>query len=185
MESNNDSVIDVIVTNVVATFRSRCHLNLRTIALEGINVVYRPDAGKVTMKLRKPKITASIWSSGKITCVGATSEEEAKVGARRIARTLQKLGFEVRFSAFKVVNVLAVCHMPFGVHLNKFANKNRPIVSYEPEIHPAAMYRIANLKATIQVHSTGCLTVTGPNVQNVATAVEQVYPLLLDCQKPK
>lgn len=34
-------------------------------------------------------------------------------------------------------------------------------VSYEPELHPAATYRIKNLKATIQVFSTGSLTVTG------------------------
>lgn len=33
--------------------------------------------------------------------------------------------------------------------------------SYEPELHPAATYRIKNLKATVQVFSTGSLTVTG------------------------
>lgn len=53
---------------------------------------------KVLMKLRKPRITATIWSSGKIICTGATSEEEAKFGARRLARSLQKLGFQVMFS---------------------------------------------------------------------------------------
>ncbi|CAI5683580.1 TATA box-binding protein-like 1 [Oreochromis niloticus] len=184
MDSSNDEALDIIITNVVATFRTRCHLNLRTIALEGTNVIYKPEVGKVLMKLRKPMITASIWSSGKIICTGATSEDEAKLGARRLARCLQKLGFKVRFSAFKVVNVLAVCSMPFAVHLIDFTKNNRPIASYEPELHPAATYRIKNLKATIQVFSTGSLTVTGPNVQNVATAVEQVYPLLFECQKP-
>ncbi|TMS12340.1 TATA box-binding protein-like protein 1 [Larimichthys crocea] len=94
MDSSNDDALDIIITNVVATFRTRCHLNLRTIALEGINVIYKPELGKVLMKLRKPKITASIWSSGKIICTGATSEDEAKLGARRLARCLQKLGFK-------------------------------------------------------------------------------------------
>lgn len=184
MDSSNDDALDIIITNVVATFRVRCHLNLRTIALEGVNVIYKPELGKVLMKLRKPKITASIWSSGKIICTGATSEDEAKLGARRLARCLQKLGFKVRFSAFKVVNVLAVCSMPFAVHLIDFTKNNRPIASYEPELHPAAMYRIKHLKATVQVFSTGSVTVTGPNVQNVATAVEHIYPLLFECQKP-
>uniref|UniRef100_A0A673JUR6 Uncharacterized protein n=1 Tax=Sinocyclocheilus rhinocerous TaxID=307959 RepID=A0A673JUR6_9TELE len=46
---------------------------------------------KVLMKLRKPRITATIWSSGKIICTGATSEVEAKLGARRLARCLQKI----------------------------------------------------------------------------------------------
>uniref|UniRef100_A0A3Q3WQW3 TATA box-binding protein-like 1 n=1 Tax=Mola mola TaxID=94237 RepID=A0A3Q3WQW3_MOLML len=155
MDSSNDETLDIIVTNVVATFRTRCHLNLRTIALEGTNVIYKPEVGKVLMKLRKPKITASIWSSGKIICTGA------KLGARRLARCLQKLGFKVRFSAFKIVNVLAVCSMPFAVHLTDFTKNNRPIASYEPELHPAATYRIKHLKATVQVFSTGSITVTG------------------------
>uniref|UniRef100_A0AAQ4PMN8 TBP-like 1 n=1 Tax=Gasterosteus aculeatus aculeatus TaxID=481459 RepID=A0AAQ4PMN8_GASAC len=113
------------------------------------------------------------------------SEDDAKLGARRLARVLQKLGFKVRFSAFKVVNVLAVCSMPFGIQLVDFTIKNRPIASYEPELHPAATYRIKHIKATVQVFSTGSITVTGPNVQNVATAVEQIYPLLFECRKPK
>ncbi|XP_066556293.1 TATA box-binding protein-like 1 isoform X2 [Amia ocellicauda] len=181
MEPDNDVALDIIITNVVAVFRTRCHLNLRTIALEGTNVIYKPE--KVLMKLRKPRITASIWSSGKIICTGATSEEEAKIGARRLARCLQKLGFKVKFTEFKVVNVLAVCTMPFEIRLPEFTKKNRPIASYEPELHPAASYRIKNLKATLQIFSTGSVTVTAPNVQLVATAVEQAYPLLFESRK--
>lgn len=77
----------------------------------------------VTMKLRKPYTTASIWSSGKITCTGATSEDNAKIAARRFARSLQKLGFEVRFNNFRVVNVLGTCSMPFGIKINSFSAK--------------------------------------------------------------
>uniref|UniRef100_A0AAY4D004 TATA box-binding protein-like 1 n=1 Tax=Denticeps clupeoides TaxID=299321 RepID=A0AAY4D004_9TELE len=161
MEPSDDVALDITVTNVVSVFRTRCHLNLRTIALEGVNVIYKPETGKVLMKLRKPRITASIWSSGKIICTGATSEEEAKIGARRLARCLQKLGFKVRFSDFRVVNVLAVCSMPFQIHLIQFAKNNRPIASYEPELHPAVTYRIKHLRATIQIFSTGSITITG------------------------
>jgi hypothetical protein len=46
----------------------------------------------VTMKLRHPYTTASIWSSGKITCTGANTEQEAKTAARKFSRILQKLG---------------------------------------------------------------------------------------------
>lgn len=45
MDSSDDLALDIIVTNVVATFRTRCHLNLRTIALEGVNVIYKPEVG--------------------------------------------------------------------------------------------------------------------------------------------
>ena len=37
----------------------------------------------------------------------------------------------------------------------------RVLASYEPELHPAATYRIKQIKATVQVFSTGSITVTG------------------------
>ncbi|XP_043943042.1 TATA box-binding protein-like 1 [Protopterus annectens] len=111
------------------------------------------------------------------------NEEEAKLGARRLARCLQKLGFQVKFTDFKVVNVLAVCTMPFEIRLPEFTKRNRPIASYEPELHPAASYRIKHLKATLQIFSTGSVTVTGPNIKCVATAVEEIYPLVFDSRK--
>lgn len=45
MEPSNDVALDIIITNVVSVFRTRCHLNLRTIGLEGTNVIYRPEVG--------------------------------------------------------------------------------------------------------------------------------------------
>ena len=77
----------------------------------------------ITMKLRKPYTTASMWSSGKVTCTGATSEEQAKVAARRFARCLQKLGFKARFKNFRVVNVLGTCSMPFAIKIMAFSEQ--------------------------------------------------------------
>lgn len=68
--------IDIVINNVVCSFSVRCHLNLRDIALRGVNVEFRRENGMVTMKLRRPYTTASIWSSGRITCTGATSEDQ-------------------------------------------------------------------------------------------------------------
>jgi Transcription factor TFIID (or TATA-binding protein, TBP) len=70
--------IDIVISNVVCAFSVRCHLTLKDIALNGANVEYKRENGMVTMKLRKPYTTASIWSSGKITCTGATSEDEVR-----------------------------------------------------------------------------------------------------------
>lgn len=79
------------------------------------------------MKLRHPKVTASIWSSGKITCTGSTSEDEAKVAARKVARILQKMAFKVKFSAYRVVNVLGSVILPFGIRIAQFTEENRQI----------------------------------------------------------
>lgn len=122
-EEEDTPEIDIMINNVVCSFSVKCHLNLRQIALNGVNVEFRRENGMVTMKLRRPYTTASIWSSGRVTCTGATSEDQAKIAARRYARALQKLGFQVRFRNFRVVNVLGTCRMPFGIRIISFSRK--------------------------------------------------------------
>uniref|UniRef100_A0A8C5NWA0 TATA box-binding protein-like 1 n=1 Tax=Jaculus jaculus TaxID=51337 RepID=A0A8C5NWA0_JACJA len=147
-----------------SVFRTGCHLNLREIALERANVIYKRGVGKVLMRLRKPRITATIWSSGKINLHWKTR-------------------FQVIFTDFKVVNVLAVCNMPFEIRLPEFTKNSRPHASYEPEPHPAVSCRIKSLRAASQVFSTGSIAVTGPSVKAVATTMEQVYPFMFESRK--
>ncbi|BFZ00108.1 hypothetical protein BsWGS_03147 [Bradybaena similaris] len=179
-DDDDSPVIDIIINNVVSTFNTRCYLNLKKIAMEGVHVEYKREHGMLNMKLRRPNSTATIWSSGKITCTGATSEDDAKLAARRIARRLQKLGFNIRFSSYRVVNVLGTCSLPFGIKLNQFSEGNKQSASYEPELHPGVTYRIKDPKATLKVFSTGSITVTAPCVLNVQLAIEHIYPIV--CQ---
>ncbi len=37
--------VDIVINNVVCSFNVRCHLNLRDIALRGLNVEYRKENG--------------------------------------------------------------------------------------------------------------------------------------------
>ncbi|MCL4152509.1 UNVERIFIED_CONTAM: hypothetical protein GTU68_033627 [Idotea baltica] len=150
-----------MINNVVCSFSVGCHLNLRNIALMGKNVEFRKENGMVTLKLRRPLTTASIWSSGKITCTGSTSEDQARIAARRVARSLQKLGYNVRFRNYRIVNVLGTCTMPFAIRISQFSQKHRRAASYEPELHPGVTYRIEQPKATLKIFSTGSITVTG------------------------
>lgn len=178
----SEPLIDILINNVVCSFSVGCHLNLRQIALNGHNVEFRRESGMVTMKLRKPNVTASVWSSGKITCTGATSEEDARKGARRIARVIQRLGFNTKFRKMRIVNVLGSCSMPFEIKINAFSQHYRE-AEYEPELHPGVTYRFKNLKATLKIFSTGRITVTAPSVPNVQSAIEHIYPLVFDFRK--
>lgn len=65
-EDGDEPEIDIVINNVVCAFNVRCTLALKEIALHGANVEYKRENGMVTMKLRKPYTTASIWSSGKL-----------------------------------------------------------------------------------------------------------------------
>lgn len=176
--------IDIVINNVVCSFSVRCHLNLREIALNGMNVEYRKENGMITMKIRRPYTTASIWSSGKVTCTGATSEVQAKIAARRFARCLQKLGFNVCFNNYRVVNVLGTCSMPFAIKINSFSERHKE-ADYEPELHPGVTYKLKTPKATLKIFSTGSVTVTAPSVADVQAAIEYIFPLVYEFRKEK
>ncbi|XP_042227468.1 TATA box-binding protein-like 1 isoform X2 [Homarus americanus] len=180
-----DPVIDIMINNVVSSFSVACHLDLRNIARTGNNVEFRRENGMVTMKIRRPPTTASIWSSGKITCTGSTSEIQAKLAARRIARVIQKLGYSVKFKNFRIVNVLGTCTMPFAIKITPFSQKFRNRASYEPELHPGVTYKIDDPKATLKIFSTGSITVTAPSVNNVQSAIEHIYPLVSEFGKAR
>ncbi|XP_037069306.1 TATA box-binding protein-like 1 [Pollicipes pollicipes] len=185
-EEEPEPEVDIVINNVVCSFSVRCHLDLRYIAMNGDNVEYRRENGMVTMKLRKPYATASMWSSGKITCTGSTSEPEAKVAARRVARYLQKhLNYQTRFSNFRVVNVLGTCTMPFSIKIADFSQKYPRTACYEPELHPGVTFRISELRATLKVFSTGSVTVTAPSVAAVQQAIEHVFPLVHEFRKKR
>jgi TATA-box binding protein (TBP) (component of TFIID and TFIIIB) len=170
--------LDIVINNVICSFNVGCHLNLRRIAVNGANVEYRKANRMVTMRLRKPYTTASMWSSGKVICTGATSEAQAKVATRRFARCLLKLGFEVRFHNFRVVNVLGTCSMPFAIKIMAFSERFKGNAGHEPEIHPGVTYKLTRSKATLKIFSTGSLTITAPSVANVQAAVERIFPLV-------
>lgn len=176
--------VDITINNVVCSFSVRCHLNLREIALNGTNVEYRKENGMITMKLRRPYTTASIWSSGKVTCTGATSEDQARIAARKFARCLQKLGFNAKFNNYRVVNVLGTCSMPFNIKINSFSEQYKE-ADYEPELHPGVTYKLKKPKATLKIFSTGSVTVTAPSVADVQSAIEYIFPLVWEFRKER
>ena len=45
MSTNDEEEVDIVINNVVCSFNVRCHLNLRDIAQNGLNVEYRRENG--------------------------------------------------------------------------------------------------------------------------------------------
>ena len=189
-----DSQLDVKINNVVCSFNVKRELNLREIAQNGFNVEYKRTSGMVTMRIRKPYVTASIWGSGQITCTGATSEEDAFIAAKRVARALNQViklvhamsetshpVRRIRFiSNYRVVNVLGTCLMPFAIKIEPFTKSNSDKASYEPELHPGVTVRFEDLKATLKVFSTGNITVTAQSVLIIRSAVKRIHILVKD-----
>ncbi len=87
-------------------------------------------------KLFFSRTTALIFSSGKMVCTGAKSEEDSRFAARKYARIVQKLGFPAKFKDFKIQNMVGSCDVKFPIRLEGLVLTHSQFTSYEPELFP-------------------------------------------------
>ncbi|XP_041710158.1 TATA box-binding protein-like 2 isoform X1 [Coregonus clupeaformis] len=73
-----------ILQNIVSTVNLACPLDLKSIALQARNAEYNPKRfAAVIMRIREPRTTALIFSSGKMVCTGA--KRIGKSGGRSLS----------------------------------------------------------------------------------------------------
>ncbi|KAM3592073.1 uncharacterized protein V6R79_012299 [Siganus canaliculatus] len=147
------------ISSVFSTVDLGCPLDLRRIAQTTWNVEYTlKTRSRLVMRIRRPRSTAVIYSTGKLACMGTKSTTQARAASRRFARVLQKAGVPVRFLNFRVENMAAYSSR-FPVELRQLALSCQGC-SYEPEMFLGVHYTVEpNIVAT--VFSSGKVNLTG------------------------
>ena len=181
--------LNIKIHNVFCKFITRCHINLRKLALSAVNTDLDKRRSKVVICLKEPRLQASIYAKGTVIITAQTSESKAHQGARVIARMIQKSGCNVRMTGFEIANVFATCKLPFFVELSKFYSGHRcQELTYEPELHAAANYKFGEgspaAGANLKIFSTGSVTATAPNCEILQIAMQTIYPILEKFHKP-
>ena len=171
--------------NIVSTVNLGCQLELKKIALYARNAEYNPKRfAAVIMRIRSPRTTALIFSSGKMVCTGAKSEDDSRLAARKYARIIQKLGFAVsgakqtcnlklqmkiyiltfwqaKFMDFKIQNIVGSIDVGFCLRLECFHTFHSQYCSYEPELFPGLIYRLLEPKVVLLIFVSGKVVITG------------------------
>jgi transcription initiation factor TFIID TATA-box-binding protein len=133
----------------------------------------------VIMRIREPKTTALIFASGKMVVTGAKSEDDSKLASRKYARIIQKLGFNAKFTDFKIQNIVGSCDIKFPIRLEGLASKHHNFSSYEPELFPGLIYRMIKPKIVLLIFVSGKIVLTGAKVrEEIYQAFEMIYPVL-------
>ncbi|ODV86676.1 hypothetical protein CANARDRAFT_6252 [[Candida] arabinofermentans NRRL YB-2248] len=171
--------------NIVATVNLDCRLELKTIALHARNAEYNPKRfAAVIMRIREPKTTALIFASGKMVVTGAKSEDDSKLAARKYARIIQKLGFNAKFTDFKIQNIVGSCDVKFPIRLEGLAYAHGTFSSYEPELFPGLIYRMVKPKIVLLIFVSGKIVLTGAKQrEEIYKAFEAIYPVLSEFRK--
>ena len=171
--------------NIVSTSNLKCILDLREIALKAKNAEYNPRRfAAVIMRIKEPKTTALIFSSGKIVCTGARTEEESRQASRIYAKVILKLGFRVRFTEFTVQNIVASCDVKFPIRLEGLANTYLKFCSYEPEMFPGLIFHMQDPKIVLLIFVSGKIVLTGAKKrEDIYKAYQKIIPILTQFRK--
>ncbi|XP_064464463.1 uncharacterized protein LOC135396704 [Ornithodoros turicata] len=171
--------------NIVSTVNLGCKLDLKKIALHARNAEYNPKRfAAVIMRIREPRTTALIFSSGKMVCTGAKSEEQSRLAARKYARIIQKLGFEAKFLDFKIQNMVGSCDVRFPIRLEGLVLTHSQFSSYEPELFPGLIYRMVKPRIVLLIFVSGKVVLTGAKVRSeIYEAFDNIYPILKGFRK--
>ncbi|CAJ0964849.1 unnamed protein product, partial [Ranitomeya imitator] len=158
--------------NIVSTVNLACKLDLKKIALHARNAEYNPKRfAAVIMRIREPRTTALIFSSGKMVCTGAKSEEQSRLAARKYARIVQKLGFPARFLDFKIQNMVGSCDVRFPIRLEGLVLTHQQFSSYEPELFPGLIYRMVKPRIVLLIFVSGKVVLTGKVLDSIYLCV--------------
>ena len=96
--------------NIVSTANLNVkNLDLREIGRKCRNVEYKPKRfAAAIMRIREPRTTALIFSSGKMVCTGAKNEDDSRKAALKYAKDIKKISYsKVKMSEFEIQNIVA------------------------------------------------------------------------------
>ena len=114
------------------------------------------------MRIKEPKTSALLFTSGKVVCTGAKDMAGAKKSIHRIIDSLKKVNVKITIEPIlKIQNLVGAGELGLDLNLNRLAMKLSN-VEYEPEQFPGLVYKIKNpFRASFLLFSNGKIVCTG------------------------
>ncbi len=153
---------DIRIVNIVVSTSLEHDIPLEKMAATLSNTEYNPEQFPgLVIRVKEPKTSALIFSSGKVVCTGAKTIEEVALSLQRIITSLQKLNIKIKIKpVLKIQNIVASGSVGMDLNLNTLAMKLNN-TEYEPEQFPGLVYKLKEAKATFLLFSNGKIVCTG------------------------
>ena len=152
----------ISIENVVASATVEQRIDLNQITRDFPDVEYHPDQFPgLVFRLKSPKTATLIFSSGKMVCTGAKSEDMAKKAVNTVVQKLRKGGVEIiKDAEIQIQNIVSSASLGGKVHLEEAARRLEKSM-YEPEQFPGLIHRMSDPKTVILLFASGKLVCTG------------------------
>ncbi len=153
---------DIKVVNIVVSASLGHDIPLEKMAATLSNTEYNPEQFPgLVLRIKEPKTSALIFSSGKIVCTGARSMDKVRESVEKIIKSLEKINIKITIKPeIKIQNIVASGTVGMDLNLNTLAMKLEN-TEYEPEQFPGLVYKLKEAKATFLLFSNGKVVCTG------------------------
>ncbi len=155
---------DIKVVNIVISTSLEHDIPLEKMAATLPNTEYNPEQFPgLVIRIKEPKTSALIFSSGKVVCTGARSMDKVHESIKKIIKSLEKIGIRITVKPdIKIQNIVASGTVGMDLNLNSLAMKLKN-TEYEPEQFPGLVYKLidGDVRATFLLFSNGKVVCTG------------------------
>jgi len=153
---------DIKVVNIVVSTSLEHDIPLEKMAATLSNTEYNPEQFPgLVIRIKEPKTSALIFSSGKVVCTGARSMDKVHESIKKIIKSLEKINIKITIKPeIKIQNIVASGSVGMDLNLNVLAMKLEN-TEYEPEQFPGLVYKLDEAKATFLLFSNGKIVCTG------------------------
>ena len=157
---------DIEIVNIVVSTSLEHDIPLEKMAATLSNTEYNPEQFPgLVIRIKEPKTSALIFSSGKVVCTGARTLDKVEESIKKIIKSLEKINVKITVKPkINIQNIVASGSVGMDLNLNELATKLRN-VEYEPEQFPGLVYKLpqtnSNPQATFLLFSNGKIVCTG------------------------
>jgi len=157
------------VVNIVVSTSLEHDIPLEKMAATLSNTEYNPEQFPgLVIRIKDPKTSALIFSSGKVVCTGARSMDKVRESIKKIIKSLEKINIKIKIDPkINIQNIVASGSIGMDLNLNVLAMKLQN-TEYEPEQFPGLVYKLAAAKATFLLFSNGKVVCTGTKSEEEA-----------------
>ena len=183
------------IENIISSVNFGNNINLKNISLKLKNAEYNSNkSSTLTLRTKDNKVTATIFSNGKMICSGAKSEKESKSACMKFAKIVRKVGFNAELKDFKIQNIIASYDIKFKISLYKLYNEintminnskklgnNNDYCKYNKDVFPGLIFYINDSSISLTIFESGKIVFSGAKKRKeIHEIFKNIYPLLVE-----
>jgi transcription initiation factor TFIID TATA-box-binding protein len=152
---------DKKLENLVVSVSIDQKINLDQFSRKAKDIEYDPDhfPGAI-YRIKEPRVSALIFSSGKVNCTGARHWDEIPIVVKILEKKFREGGLRPKKIEHKVQNLVVSANLGYEVNIDVAATE-LDNVEYEPEQFPGLIFRVKEPKCVALVFTSGKINVVG------------------------